>query len=441
MSLFQQLLPAAFLEEVQAKANYSHRNRVYTPLVVIWLLIVQRLQGGSPLHDAVFELLQGLPANFWPRPCKRIRDWQEHGTPPSGNTGAYNQARQGLPLLVVQESCDRIFNELVARMDPEAGSEPRAFILDGSSMRMAHTPSLTEQFPPGSNQHGPGHWPIVRMLVAHHLQTGLAMRPEWGPMNGPNAVSEQALLDRAIARLPAGSTLLGDANFGVFSVACAAAQSDHPVLLRLTLARAQRLAGGALSDGMDLPVVWKPSRDDRRTHPELAADACVRGRLIVRLLRPNPDARPFLLCLFTTLSDAPQRLLDLYGRRWSIETDVRTLKRELRLDQLTCATPDMAAKEIDTCIAAYNLVRAVIGLASEQSGLPPRAFSFTTVRRIVQAFAPKITNATIPEEARRHFDLMMHYVRQARLPRRRRKRPSYPRAVWGKGATFPGRNQ
>ena len=64
-------------------------------------------------------------------------------------------------------------------------------------MRMAHTPSLIEQFPPPSNQHGAGHWPVVRVLVAHDLRTGLAMRPEWGPMSGPNAVSEQQLLEWA----------------------------------------------------------------------------------------------------------------------------------------------------------------------------------------------------------------------------------------------------
>ena len=39
---------------------------------------------------------------------------------------------------------------------------------------------------------------LVRVLVAHDLRTGLAMRPEWGPMNGPDAVSEQALLERAV---------------------------------------------------------------------------------------------------------------------------------------------------------------------------------------------------------------------------------------------------
>jgi hypothetical protein len=39
------------------------------------------------------------------------------------------------------------------------------------------------------------------MLVAHDLETGLAMRPQWGPLNGPQAVSEQRLLEEAIDRL------------------------------------------------------------------------------------------------------------------------------------------------------------------------------------------------------------------------------------------------
>src|SRR5947209_4968849 len=101
-------------------------------------------------------------------------------------------------------------------------------------MRTAHSPELCRLYPPGCNQHGKGHWPVLRVLVAHDLRTGLAMRPEWGAMYGADAVSEQALLERAIAPLPSGSTVMGDANFVVFSVAHTAVQREHPVLLRLT---------------------------------------------------------------------------------------------------------------------------------------------------------------------------------------------------------------
>jgi len=401
---------------------------VYSPLVVLWLLVAQRLHGGASLEAAVIELLQGLPASFWPQPCKRIRDWRARGKTPSSNTGAYNQARQALPLSIVEKSCDHIFEQLVAQMSPSvAAGSLRTFLLDGSSMRTAHTPLLCKTYPPGSNQHGESHWPLIRVVVAHDLQTGLAMRPEWGAMHGDQAVSEQALLERAIHRLPPHAVVIGDANFGVFSVAYAAVQRNHPVVLRLTAERARRLAGEALRDGIDRVLEWKPSEFERRAHPELPADACVQGRLLVRQVQPDNGGAAFLLALFTTLPSPVEEVFALYGKRWSIETDLRTLKSTLCLDQLTCSTPDMVAKEIEMGMAAYNLVRALIGFASQQSGVPPRGYSFTKVRLILQAFAPALANAPNQQAAQRILDQIMTCVQQSKLPRRKRKRPSYPR--------------
>jgi len=409
--------------------------------VTLWLLVSQRVQGGASLEAAVLELLRGLPASFWPRPCKRMRDWWERGKAPSSNTGAYNQARQALPLSIVQKCCDQIFQGLVAQFDDHGSKEKgRTFLLDGSTVRAAHTPALCKIYPPGSNQYREGHWPLLRVLVAHDLDTGLAMRPEWGPMHGPDRVSEQELLERGIERLPSGVTVMGDSNFGVFSVAYAANQRQHPVLLRLTSSRAQRLAGEPLRNRMNRSVTWRPSPADRRSHPTLPKDASVTGRLIVRRVQPDNGGKPFLLAVFTTLEPKEKQVLALYGQRWKIETDLRTLKSTLRLDQLTCSTPDMVAKEIDAGIAAYNLVRAVTCLASEQSGIPPRGYSFTRVRRIVQTFTPLVVAAPDPQRAKRAFDQMMQYVQQAVLPRRRRRRPAYPRQVWNRGDRFPKRS-
>jgi len=382
--------------------------------------------------------LRGLPNSFWPHPCKRMQDWQQHGKLPSSHTGAYNQARQALPVQIVQEASDRISTQLMAEMASRApASTPRAFLLDGSSMRLPHTPALCKSYPLGSNQHGKGHFPLLRVLVAHDVYTGLAMRPEFGAMHGDYAVSEQQLLESAIGRLPGGSVVVGDANFGVFSVAYAGVQSDHPVLLRLTALRAQHLAVTRLRDGIDRRMVWTPSRWDRKHHPDLPADACVRGRLIVRRVRPDNGATPFLLYLFTTLVATREEVLSLYGKRWSIETDLRTLKTTLQLEQLTCCTPDMVAKEVDMGIAAYNLVRALICLASEQSGIPPRGYSFTAVRRIVEVFTPKLAAAPNARAAQQVFDTMMHCIQQAKLPHRKKKRPSYPRHVLRPQKTYP----
>jgi DDE family transposase len=441
LSLFLRLLPAGFFARLREEEKLRENNRIYNAAVVMWLMTQQRLQGNASLESGVQELVRGLSADFWPRPCKRLLPGPEGQTPTlSGNTGSYNEARQRLPVNVVEVSFDHVFDQLAAELRPAGGTEFPAYFVDGTSVRTAHSDALYEAFPPGSNQHGEAHWPLLRMLVAHDLHTGLAMRPGWGPMYGPQAVSEQGLLEQAIDRLPAQSILVGDANFGIFSVAWAADRRSHPVILRLTTDRARRLAGGELQDGTDRRIQWKPSRDDRRSHPELPADACVAGRLIVQQVQPGNGSKPFLLALFTTLEWPADEIVQFYGKRWNIETDLRSLKSTLELEQLTCTTPEMVAKEIDVGMLAYNLVRAVTCLAAQTAGLTPRSFGFTRVRNVINAFTPLIAAAKSEEEARKLFDKMMYYVGQAKLPKRTRQRPSYPRAVWDKRQAFPKRS-
>jgi len=223
-------------------------------------------------------------------------------------------------------------------------------------------------------------------------------------------------------------------------VAYAAAQRGHPAVLRLTMARAKALAKEEVRDGMDRRIQWKPSQAERRKHPELPADAVVEGRLIVRQVQPSKEVKPFLLALFTTLVDEDSdSVIELYGYRWNIEMDLRSLKTMLGLEQLSSTTPEMVAKEIDLAMVAHNLVRAVTCVAAERAGLKPRQFSFTRVRNVINAFAPMIAAARDEREAQRLTDDMMFYVHQAKLPRRHKKRPTYPREVWHKPQTYPKR--
>jgi len=437
LDLFQKLLPLQIFWEALHQAKVRENNRVYTSAVVLWLMICQRLQAEGTLESAVLELLGGLPNSFWPQPCKRLEEAaKEGGAKLSKQTGAYNKARQELSLAVVEQCCDHAFQQLIAQAEL-APQRRLAFFFDGTTVRMSHSGELVAAYPPTSNQHGESHWPLLRLLVAHDLYTGLAVRPQWGPVNGSGAVSEQGLLEEAIDRLPSLAAIVGDANFGVFSVAYAADQRAHPVVLRLTAARAQRLAGGLLQDGTDRRIQWKPSRQDRRSHPELPVDAVVWGRLMVRQVQPSNGAAPFLLALFTTLEDSPEQVVELYGKRWNIEVDLRHLKGTLRLEELTCTSVEMVAKEIDVAMLAYNLVRAVIYLTAQKAGLEPRGISFTQVRNVLQVFVPRIAAAADERTASKLYDDMLYYLSQCKLPQRQRS--PYPRGVWTKSKTYPAR--
>lgn len=430
LAVYLSLLSSERLAEAEAREN----NRVYNTAVVVWLMITQRLQAEGTLETAVLEL-PGLPAIFWPNPCQRRQPGEK---PMSGNTGAYNQARQRLPVKVVQGFCDCLFEQLSAGTN---GSLPtigrRAFVFDGTTIRTPHTKELKQLYPPTSNQEGESHWPLIRMVVAHDVVTGLGMRPAWGAVNGLHAVSEQRLFEQAVERLPALAVVIADANFGVFSVAYAAVQRNHPVVVRMTAQRAQSLLREPLSDGMDRRLDWRPSKADCKKHPDLPPEACIRGRLIVTLVQPSDGSTVFLLCLFTTLEEDRDQIVKLYGLRWNIETDLLSLKKTLRIAQLTCTTSQMVDKEIEVAVMSYNLARAVIYQAAQQAGVAPRSFSFTRVRNIIHVYAPKIAAAKTEQEANELIALMFYYVAQAKLYQR--KRPSYPRGVWHSTKPFPKR--
>ena len=89
-------------------------------------------------------------------------------------------------------------------------------------------------------------------------------------------------------------------------------------------------------------------------------------------------------------------------------------------------------------LAAYNLVRGVAYLAAQKAGIPPRRYSFTRVRNVINTFLPLIATAKGEREAEKLLDDMMYYVGQAKLPSQK-KRPSYPRGVWRSPQAFPYR--
>jgi hypothetical protein len=339
-----------------------------------------------------------------------------------------------MPVVVAETVADRMLDHLMqCRRDALPGWNRRVFILDGSSLEMPHTAELVEAYPP----HPKSHWPVLLMLVAQDLTTALAERPCWGPMYGPEAVSEQALTEHLLDRLPKHSVLLGDINLGVFSVAFAATQRGHDVLLRLQPNRAGVVGRGlSLQPGLDQQVCWRPSKYERKRHPDLPAAACVRGRLIVQRVTAS-DGSSVTLYLFTTLQLTVEQLVQLYGQRWDVETDLRSLKRTVGLQVLRCKSTNMIAKELVLAIVGYNLVRAVMNAAAEEFNLDPRRLSFSRSQDVVTAALPGLA-ATAPAEYQARLRRILRLVASCKLPDRSGRR-SAPREVWGHGCKFSKR--
>lgn len=429
LNLYTQIAPGELFRLLQRNLGLAKRTGIYTPRVLIWMMVMQRLDARGTLASAVEQLALGKLDGLLSQ-CKRVQEKQV-----SVSTGGYCQARQNLPKVLLERSVEEILqrlrNDLSERMSLVA--QP-VYVVDGSAVQLEHCAALRKAYPPAPNQHGESHWPILRVVVVQDVETGMAQQPCWGAMYGSEAVSEQTLAERALDPLPPGAVIIGDRNFGIFATAYAAHQRGHQVVIRLTAERAQRLVGKPISQQGDYEVEWRASRLDRSGKANRPNDAVIRGRLVA--WRVGRGKSKQWLYLFTTLTISANQVVDLYGKRWNVETDLRSLKQTVRLQRISVQSVDMMEKELLTAILAYNLVRAVMMLAAARAGLHTRQLSFTYAYNIVQIGIPDVLAAPSTVEQIERMERILGLVGRCKLPNRGKRR-SFPRAIWGCGARYP----
>lgn len=426
LNLYQRTVTVGLLQYLQKQAGWKVRRGIYSARVVLWLMILQRLHAGASLSAAVQLLIQGACGELL-ADCHRVR----HGRI-SSRTGGYCQARRKLPKLLCRQVSEEIVEQLREVLSRDSPGPQDVFLLDGSSLELEHCPDLVEGYPCAQNQFGKSHWPVVRILVAHDVNTGLAQVPAWGPMYGAGAVSEQELAEQIMVHLPRGGAVMGDRNFGVFWVAHAAQERGLHVLLRLTDVRARKL-GGIFQEPGERTIVWQASRWDGGKRRRFDG-AQVQGRLIAARVGRGKSKQ--WLFLFTTLSLPAEEIVELYGRRWNIETDLRSLKRTVRLHHIAAKSSDMLEKELLMAISAYNFVRAVMCMAARRSRIDPRQLSFAGVLNVVNYAWHKLTSAPTKRAHDQEFFKVLDLAAQCKLPHRAKRR-AYPRNIWRRSSAFP----
>jgi hypothetical protein len=413
-------------QEVDARQEHPPTT-IYTPWVVVWLMVYQRLHANAPLSDAVtelFRLKEHLPPN------RRITEETL-----STNTGAYSQARSRLDPAVAEAVSDHVFQTLLAG-SPAGWEGRRVFLLDGTTSALASVPRLRQEFPPATNQHRRSPWPILHWAVAHELSSACALRPEIGAKYGPAAVSEVTLAIRLLARLPPHAVLMADRNFGLFAFLHAAHAAGHDVVTRLTEVRFRALVKHSRPrEPGRWELRWKPSAAERRKHPELPADAVVNVELHqVEVI--TSEGKPLTLWLATTLTISGQKLAELYGLRFHVETDIRNVKVVLRMDELRGQSRAMLRKELALGTVAYNLVIQIRRLAAQQAGVPPRRLSFSGSWSLVKIILLDPLQWTA-EAFLRNFRQVLRGCAQRKIPNRPGRQ--YPRQLLRRSQKYPYR--
>lgn len=410
-----------------AERVFQKRARVFTDALVCWLLILQHLSNSLTLRGAT-EALQDVEFKKLMGRCERTRS---KSYKPSRNTSGISQAIKNAPVEKFKALLNALYQELSGGKELWHGRE--AIAIDGTTFTLHPSRELQRRYPPARNQHGVGQLPKLFALVLHNIQTGLALTPQSGAMFGQESTSEAKMAHEALYGLEPGKVIVGDRNFGIFSVVYHATKAGHECLFRLTTNRVQPLCGGRLPVA-DMKVRWSPTKSDREKNPGIPQDATVEGTVIVQKIQ-HEGGREEVLYLFSTIQNVERsEILELYRRRWELETDIRYLKVPMNLEELRSRTEAAMEKEFLAGLLAYNLVRAVMIIAGTIHGKDPKRLSFTWVLQCIKTVGLRMTYAKPKERQRLLTNL---YEAAAAHTNPIDKRRGRPRQTYKRPRPFP----
>jgi hypothetical protein len=375
---FADVLPAAEVEHALRDEHVTFRDRLFPPLVTLWVFLSQVLDPDHSCRAAVARFLAWRAARGL-APC-------------SADTSAYCKARRRLPEGVLARLTRATGRQAQDQAPPAWRWNGRTVkVADGTTVSMPDTPANRQEFPHSRSQKPGLGFPIARLVVLFSLAVGTALDAALGRYLGKQT-GETALFHTLHDNLEPGDILLMDRYFGSFWEIALARRRGADVVTRLHQRRTADFRTGRRLGREDHVVAWaKPARPawmDEATYASLPPTLAVRE---VRVRVRQAGFRTRVLVVVTTLLDpeeAPRSdVAVLYRLRWLAELDLRALKQTLQMDVLRCKTPEMVRKEVWAHLLAYNLVRRVMARAAQEAKLLPVQLSFKAAVQAVNAFA------------------------------------------------------
>jgi IS4 transposase len=375
---FAEVLTADSIQAMLVEMKVEFRDRIFTPLVTLWVFLAQVLDPDPSCRQALMRLL----AYRTRRGLSRC----------STESGSDCEARKRLPEALLQRLVQKTGSELQVQTPADWLFHGRHIkSVDGTTVSMPDTPANTQAFDKPRNQRGPAAFPIARLLVILCGATGAVLEAAIGPCRGKKT-GELSLFRSLYSQVQPDDILLADRLFCTYCDIARLRARKADVVFRLSAARRADFRRGQRLGPEDHLVKWsKPT-----ILPEGMAEsdfAAIPAELVVREVRVAIDIPGFRvrsLVVVTTLLDAcefpPKEIAALYRQRWQIEVNLRSIKSVMHMEVLRCLSPEMVRKEIWAHLLAYNLLRSLMCSAASEFDRPVVTLSFKACLQLLTAF-------------------------------------------------------
>lgn len=372
-------LTDALIEDACRAAAVVYRQRLITPKVTVLHMILSALW-----PEASFAA--GWQA-VWDFMTSRLPE--AAGRSPS--SGSVAKARARLPLglwMALFESLSGQAQALAGELDLWRGH--RLVLLDGTCVSMEDLPALRRAFGTSRDGHGPGRFPLARIVTAAlaHSMTIIGYRM------GRYRRSESELACGVLEHLRPGDLIVADRGFAGAARYARYLARGLEFLTRIPprqrIDRLRRVVSHGPNDFVTDLAIQPAYRRRDPLLPETVRVRLVRGRVVIRGKRRR-------IWLATSLLDAGRfpasEIVEVYGKRWRIETLFREVKVEMSADVLRSRTVQGVHKEIAARLIAVKLVRMMALEASRVHHVEPLRISFTCTVRAVIAYAPSMATS------------------------------------------------
>src|SRR5829696_9372790 len=228
-------------------------DRVFSPLVTLWVFLGQVLSADHSCRAAVARLI-----------AHRVARGQE---PCSAHTGAYCQARKRLPERFFSDAALRTGRALDARVEGRwLWNRRRVYVYDGSSVTMPDTPENQAAYPqPVAQRPGLG-FPLARIAAVFSLACGAVVGLGLCRYAGKGQ-SDLGVLRRLLDLFRPGDVVLGDRLICAWTEMVMLQQRGVDCVCRLTSHRTADFRRGRRSGQGDHVAEWpeppKPRSIDR----------------------------------------------------------------------------------------------------------------------------------------------------------------------------------
>ncbi|WP_436714521.1 IS4 family transposase [Roseiconus lacunae] len=372
------LLPNAEVLTICEELGHEFRDRVFNPMITVWMFVTQVISADKSCQKAVARM------NTW-RVANGLRKV-------SSETTSYCKARCRLPVALFERLL-----RLTATRCEEATDETWLFrgrvveMVDGWTVTMADSKENQKAYPQMASQKPGCGFPIARMIGLFSLATGAinltAMASYQGKQTG-----ETSLLRSILEHILPGRILLADRYYASYWLLAMSERRNIDLVARAHHLRKIDFRRGLKQGYLDQIVAYhRPERPSWISENEYNQYPTF---ILVRHLRYKVTRRGYRtreVTLATTLLDAElysaAELASLYGRRWSVELHIRSLKTQMTMEHLRCQSPQMVRKEIHCHMIGYNLVRAAMLASALKFHLCPTRLSFTGAMQALEEFA------------------------------------------------------